>query len=653
MIKIGSMIFGALLSVLLFSISSFAAEVFVEINPKAAEVAELVQVTLTITSEDALNVDDPRAPDFDGFELVGQSSGMGMSQRPVQTANGMKIKNVHSKTFRYNLMPTRTGQLSIGSFDVVVNGKAVRTQPQLIKVSPAGSGSTGSGGRNNRGQAKGRRQLNPDDESEDPFDQIQKMEEQMFNNLLSRRQQQLMQPSVEPQYRSEPGNPNEAFFVQVEVDKTEVYEWEPVIVTWNVYTRGRMESLDRVKYPDMRGFFKEIIEENPTIQFMDEVINGVPYKKAMIGTYALFPMKAGKSYIDEYKIKSKVALPSPFGLAKAYEYTRSSKKVEITVKPLPTDGRPKDFAGAVGNFEVQSGVEASSFPAHQPLSFRVRIEGSGNAKAVELPAINWPEGIEVFDTRNESKFFKNGKSFKEFEILLIPRKEGPMTLPSVNLSFFDPVAKKYYSRTTQPVQIQVTPGNANAAAADRMKSAASPAAKPETAKAFPEPMINLEKSFTVNAFLRSGLWIGLIVLMLVLLVWKARRELSWGKKKALKVEILEKRLKQASKTCVEEKAKTHGAEMLNIFYQSLGESNQGSEAIEASKLLEQAPASLRRDFGTRILQSIEFYQAICFAPEEMTKSLRAIDSLLKQYKEASELIQNILKSNRSKEVEPK
>lgn len=95
--------------------------------------------------------------------------------------------------------------------------------------------------------------------------------------------------------------------------------------------------------------------EVPAIQFYQEVLNGVPYK-LVLARHALFPLKAGETYIDEFKIKSKVRLPMQgWGMnPKAYEYTKSFQRVKIKVKPLPTEGRPADFTGAIGKFPNQS-----------------------------------------------------------------------------------------------------------------------------------------------------------------------------------------------------------------------------------------------------------------------------------------------------------
>ncbi len=72
-----------------------------------------------------------------------------------------------------------------------------------------------------------------------------------------------------------------------------------------------------------------------------------------------------------------------------------------------------------------------------------------------------PVGLEQYDTKSESKFFKNGRSYKEFEILVIPRQEGDVIIPSLSVSMFDPQTKKYYARTTEAISLKVV-SNPNA-----------------------------------------------------------------------------------------------------------------------------------------------------------------------------------------------
>ena len=54
-------------------------------------------------------------------------------------------------------------------------------------------------------------------------------------------------------------DPKDAFFIQAEVDKSEAYVGEQVTASWYLYTRGMIRDLDTLKYPALKGFWKEDI----------------------------------------------------------------------------------------------------------------------------------------------------------------------------------------------------------------------------------------------------------------------------------------------------------------------------------------------------------------------------------------------------------
>ncbi|WP_374029967.1 BatD family protein [Bdellovibrio bacteriovorus] len=631
MIKTGNFLF--FLSILFWTFFAQAnTTVQTTVDRNEMGMGDTFTLTVAVVSTDEVNIQDPRIPDLDGFDLLNNWQSTAVAQKLVNTPSGMQFETQRRKEFHYMLSPKRPGTLSVSSFEVVVDGKVHRTQPIVIKVGAPGSGAPPPA-KKRPGQMPG---------FDDPFEDMDNAEEEIFNQLLRQRQkllQQQMQQMVpdEPQwpsatglpeaaFRSLPTNPNEAFFISVEVDKTEVYEGEQVTVNWYIYTRGQMETLDRLKFPSLKGFWKEIIEEVPSIQFSEEIVNGVPWKKALLASHALFPIKPGTATIDEYKIKSRVRLPAQgFGFyGRPYEYTKSSARVPIKVKPLPVEGRPSDFTGAVGQFELHSSVEHQSVPVNQPFSFRVRFEGAGNAKLIDLPAMTLPAGLEQYDTKSESKFFKNGRSYKEFEVLLIPRQEGEMTIPALNVSMFDPQTSKYYTRTAPAITLKVV-NNPNAPVGSSSRLAdVKKAAEPKVVEnRLPDPIMTWQPAAEASVVYRPWFWALIYAGVLAGLLVKAQRMFGWGRRRRTLKELVQKRYKVVDAALAKQDYRKVGVEMTNIFYTVLGEvAGAGGASLEITRLLEMVPPSLRRDHGTDIAQTFEIFQTMSFAPEEMLGSLK-------------------------------
>jgi hypothetical protein len=656
---------GLILGNLNFTGLSAAAEqpridVRATVDRDTVSVGDGFTVTVTVKSNERVDFADPRVPDIDGFALANQHSSNSVRTMFI---NG-KVSHEVNKGFNYEFVAQKTGTLSIGSFEVVIDGKVFRTEPILMKVSAEGEST-----RQRPNLQNPRRPQFPIEEEDESMDPLQRMEEEMFNQLLRQRGLTLPgggrgqqppsnpnHPGQEPQLRTLPTNPNEAFFIQVEVDKTEVFESEQITVSWYLYTRGQMESLDRVKFPDLKGFWKEIIEEIPQLQFYEEIVNGVVYRKALLASHALFPIKAGTAIIDEYKIKSKVRLPTQsfgfgFGLGKSYEYTRTSKKTEIKVKPLPLDGRPSNFTGAVGKFEIRAKTEAQNFLVNQPFSLKIRFEGAGNAKLIELPAIQWPAGIEIYDTKSEAKFFKNGTSYKEFEILLIPRQTGSIEIPRIEFSMFDPQSKKYETKATESLKIQVGE-NPNDPKAYSEKTA-PPSLKTSANKGELPDIIKIADFSEGNQLAKTPfLWIGLFGTVFGILLMKAQNEFGWGRRKKSLKEQLEPRFQKIDKALSKKLFREVGAETLNAYYFVLGSlAGEGGGSQEIQKLLNLIPSSLRRTYASQISESFEKFQTLTFAPEESLQNLKSPENLQKIVREAKSLIMKLVNEASSQSSE--
>lgn len=624
---------------LLFAISAYSQIVVqAQVSQDKVGLHQPFQLDVIISTSSQGSIGRPLPPNLEGFQVQGPSQRTNISSRMQAGANGMEYVTQKTVEYGYILIPQKLGKLSIGSFEVELDGKTYKTSPidiEVLKTAPKAANSQ----RNQPNQRPKNPSMNEEDE--DPFSQMDRMEEEMFNQLLKRRgvpnpfnnknnngantedEQQFnnnyQSSDKEPAFRSMPKNQDEAFFIQVEVDKTEVYEGEQIVVSWYLMTRGQLESLDRTKFPDLKGFWKEIIEEVPAIQFYQEVLNGVPYKKALLARHALFPLKSGETFIDEFKIKSKVRLPMQgWGMnPKAYEYTKSSQRVKIKVKPLPTEGRPADFTGAIGKFQIKANIEGTEPVAHQPLKLRIRYEGFGNAKGLELPSINWPEGLELFEVKNEAKYLKNGQSFKEFDVILIPRKEGALVIPAIQSSFFNPDTGKYYTEKSQEIPLMVKPG-APGVVDDKVRmKVGGDSAKKEKVLVISEAIPEL-KGYDRTESQLGAIWMGVFSSILLFFVGYSFVSFGWlVRKKDFKKE-LQKRIHLLEGNWSKRKSKDNYTEVTNLFYYVLGViSGEGGGSHELAKLLDKAPSSLRRQYEKEILELFEYFQTLSFAPDHL------------------------------------
>lgn len=670
--KVGSVsIFQILATVVLFwscifltaPVALAKAAIGVEATVETNEVGEgeHFQLDIKVSSEEEVDGQPPRVPQLDGFTLLNSSASQFVNRRMVAGPQGMEFQTERSVVYSFIMAANKKGRLQIPPFEVVVNGKAFFTKPILMNVTDAGQA------------APKRRQAPPGfpQDFDDPLEEA----DQLFQQLLQRRG--LVPPggSLDPDIPDDeipvppagrafvPKNPKEAFIVHLDADKSEVFEGEQVTGAWYVLVRGQILNLDRSKFPDLKGFWKEVIEEATSLNFSTEVINGITYKKALLASYALFPIKPGNATIDEYRLKATVQVSnnpmSLFGFGPSYTFTRASENLKIKVKPLPTEGKPSNFSGAVGQFEVSASVENPNVPLNQPFSLKIRFEGSGNAKLIELPNIQVPPGIEVYETKTDAKFFKNGKSYKEFDVLLIPRQMGAMEIPAVSVSLFDPDLEKYYQKATAPIQITVGPGKeaAGSGASTRIDAESeekkSAAAEPEGPK-LPGPALSTNPSLIAGLGLGmlgaagaglTGLWISLgsHALMLLILLLKAVLLFKTESRSTLLKRKLSGRWKKIYKLLDQGDWRGTAKETTNLIYLVLGEiSGHGGASMELSKLLDEAPPSVRRELGKDLQECVDLFQTLSFAPEVAVGSLKEPAPLRENVKRVQGLIDRAL-----------
>jgi hypothetical protein len=656
--KVASVFLFLMLMVILNSHTVFAAtQVTATVDRDQMGIGDAVTLTVEVESDEDFEGEMPKLPRIAGIEEINSVMGGRQSSSSMSIINGKaSYSKKISQAYQYLLSPQKEGKFIIPVIDVPVNGKTYRTQPITIEVKEEFR--NGGGKKKNQAGAGGRR-FPPgfgDDEDEDPLQG--RNPEDLFEQMLQQQQRMLRQgipgiAGIPPVDNNVPSkkldvNTNDPFFIYLDVDKREVYEGEQVTANWYIYTKGNVESLDRVKFPDLKGFWKEIIEEVPALQFQEEIVNGVRYRKALLASHALFPIKAGSAVIDEFRIKAKVRNLTQFGWGKSYDVTKASRRTEIKVLPLPQEGRTTSFSGAVGTYKVTLRTDATTYPANQPFSIRVRYDGIGNAKLIDLPAIQWPEGLEVYDTKSEAKFYKEGNSFKEFEILVIPRKMGEMKIPSLELTYFDPAQKKYVSSATDEITLQITEGTA---APPSQTGGVTTA--PQTEQAFvPQPILQWPEFSVSFREYRLPLYFGIFAFALLVMIGVFVKQLRGLTSESEVFALAGIKLEKIEQSISQKDVRKAGSEATNLLYLLVANLAGKKKADQELHILVKDMTSRdQQNYLERINALFDYFQLLGFSPEEImqnTLSRKPIDEQFKQLKVLTkEIVDNLRKEDKN------
>lgn len=248
-------------------------------------------------------------------------------------------------------------------------------------------------------------------------------------------------------------------FVNLGLNRKEVYVGEPVLATVKLFTKVDLQGINEIKYPSFNNFLRTDLETPPLTSLQQENVNGSIYGTGVIQQFLLYPQIPGEISIDPVQltvlIQQRTGSTDPFfgDFFSSYQTIPkaiSSKPVVIKVKPLPGI-KPVDFSGVVGKLSMKASLSQDSVKVNEAVNFRVTITGSGNLKLASTPGLKLPPDIEIYDPKVTEEL-QNGTSgtigSKTFEYLLIPRHHGEFRIPPITYSFFNTSTGKYETLTT-------------------------------------------------------------------------------------------------------------------------------------------------------------------------------------------------------------
>ena len=393
--------------------------------PAQVEVGENFRLAYTINTQD---IEDFRVGNIpSNLEVL--AGPYTSRQSSYQMING-HTSGSSSITFTYTLNAVSNGIYTIPAARVRINGKTVLSKIAKIKV----IGSTRSGSKASR-----MNQYNDDGSSS----QAQSSSTNITGNDL---------------------------FIRVSANKRRVYEQEPVLLTYKVYTQVELTQLEG-KMPDLTGFHTQEIPLPQQKSFHLERVNGKPYKVVTWSQYVMFPQVTGELSIPSITFKGTVVRQNrsvdPFEafFNGGSGYVEVKKNIEAPGLTIQVDALPKkpvNFSGGVGNFNITASLNKLEVKAGEPLSLRVVVSGKGNLKLIKQPEINLPKDFDKYDPKikDNTKLTSSGvEGNKEYTFLVVPRNQGTFTIPSIEFTYYDTSLNSYKTVKTQVFSVTVFPGD--------------------------------------------------------------------------------------------------------------------------------------------------------------------------------------------------
>lgn len=263
---------------------------------------------------------------------------------------------------------------------------------------------------------------------------------------------------------------NDKIFIRTNISKSSVYEQEPVVVTYKLYTLADVAGMNNMKMPDFNGFLKQELDQSQNKQLSYENFNGKNYGTIVLYQVLLYPQRTGDITIDKASFEAVIRVQNKTQVRSIFDdffdsYTNVNKAlvapaVKVKVYPLP-GVKPAGFSGTVGQLSMSSTISATQVKANEAVTLKVVISGSGNMKLIKNPDIELPEGFEIYDPKvnNNFKTTLSGVSgTKTIEYLFIPRNAGDFEIPAAEFVYFDLQEKIYKTLRTPVYNLKVSKG---------------------------------------------------------------------------------------------------------------------------------------------------------------------------------------------------
>jgi len=392
------------LFICLLSISLVAQEATLKakVSKNKLGVNQRLRIEFSIDKQGGDNFSPPK---FTNFRVVGRPS-QSVSQSSI---NG---KVTFSQSYTYIIQPKRKGAFSIASASIKIGGKFIKSEPVKVIV------------------------LDPVEIPKNPND---------------------------PNYVAQ-----QNIHLVAEISKTNPYVGEGIYVEYRLYVSENVSVYDTSisEAPKYNGFWNQDIKVNGFPVKMGKY-NGENYRYIVLQKALLIPTKTGKLSIDPMRMDIVIGVPSGradfFGNAITKNIRRefaSTKKI-IRPKSLPLEGKPANFAGAVGDFDFGVALSKDILKANETSQVQIKISGKGNLKLFELPTVETPAELEMYQPERKERVRVNASGLSGAvtdTYTVVPLYKGKYKIPSISFSYFNPKEKKYKTIATEDFFVDVQEG---------------------------------------------------------------------------------------------------------------------------------------------------------------------------------------------------
>lgn len=289
--------------------------------------------------------------------------------------------------------------------------------------------------------------------------------------------------------------------LQIELGKKEIYQGEVVPIIGSLYI-PRQTQIRRVGMIEIEKSDLAIARFPQQSDQSMEAINGVGYIVLHYRS-TLSSLRAGEIKVGPASVELLVEMPVDddpraganvfppnfprgfFGvMTEPRKLVVKSQEISVNVLPLPKEGKPANFSGAVGEFALSASATPTELTVGDPVSVELVLEGSGNFDALTTPVMTSESGWKSYP----AKRYSIEGQLDQSQVPTLDRKIGytqvfipeavHKELPPFEINFFSPHQKKYVTLRTAAIPLEMKPAEPTPASSVAGAGASADAAMP-------------------------------------------------------------------------------------------------------------------------------------------------------------------------------
>jgi tetratricopeptide (TPR) repeat protein len=390
-----------------------AAEVRASLSSAEAYVGMPITVHVEVSSSE--QHDPPSMPEIDGVDV--RSSGAASRRSQTTIINGHRTQR-SSVTYAWQMTPRRSGEFVIPSMQVSADGRMHTTQAMRFVANKSETGDL-------------------------MFVEVDGKSEKIF---VGQSLKLTLHVWLKP-YRD----------ARHDVTLSEGDMWQLIDQeqsNWGAFAKAMTQMQQERKRPAGQ----EVLREN------SQGSERSYYRYDIEAT--IYPKRPGQVDSGNLQIVTKY----PTGLTRSRNFfsmgelaisgarpiVADATVAPIEVLPIPTVGRPADYRGTVGQYEMITQAAPTHVKAGDPITLHIGIRGDGPMELVQAPPLaDLPKLTGDFKVPDEALAGRVKDDVKVFTVSIRPRHEGITEIPSIPLTYFNPETEKFVTVQSEPIAIQV------------------------------------------------------------------------------------------------------------------------------------------------------------------------------------------------------